>query len=455
MEQGTQHEKWSSRGGFIFAAVGAAIGLGNIWRFPYIAGQNGGGAFVLLYIALVIFLCLPIIASELALGRMGKQSPLGTMTLLVRRMKARPFWKVIGWLSLLIPFLGSTYYSVVAGWSLEYLSVSLSNGFSQYTSQGSPERFGEFMASPVRMVFWHSLYMLAVGYIVSKGIRSGLEKAVKIIMPALFLILFFLVIYAAVTADFSAALSFLFTPDFSKLNGDIFLMAMGQAFYSVAIGVGAMMVYGAYLPDNISIPRAALIIGAADTFVALLAGLAIFPFIFSYGLEVGEGPGLIFISLPVAFSQMPGGSFIAPLFFFLLSFAAFTTSLGMLEPVVSWLEEHKGFKRGRVTVYATFAAWFIGLGAAFSFNIWKDFTPLSFIDLLEGKTIFDLIDFIVANFMLPLNGLLIAVFAGWVLSRQVVRDELGLSDGLMMSYIRITTKVLAPIAVISIFIYSF
>ena len=454
MTQVKNHEKWSSRTAFIFAAIGAAVGLGNIWRFPFVAGQNGGGAFVLLYIALVVLLCMPIMASELALGRMGKQSPVGTLNLMIGKLKAHSFWRSIGWLSLLIPFLGSTYYSVVAGWSLEYLMTSLVQGFSDYTSEGSPAYFDAFLASPGRMVLWHSLYMVAVGLIVARGIRGGLEKAVKIIMPALFIILLFLVVYAALTAEFRQAVAFLFTPDFSKLNGEIFLMAMGQAFYSVAIGVGAMMVYGAYLPDNISIPRAAFIIGMSDTFVALLAGLAIFPFIFSYGLEAGDGPGLIFVSLPVAFGQMPGGQFIAPLFFFLLSFAAFSTSLGMMEPVVSWLEEHKGYRRGPMTALTAFCAWFIGLGAAFSFNIWKDFTPLSFLEIFEGKTIFDLIDFIVANFMLPLNGLLIALFVGWIVRRDMVRKELGLPEGAALTYLRFVTRVLGPVAILFIFYYS-
>jgi len=454
MPQVSVHESWSSRSAFLLAAVGAAVGLGNIWRFPYIAGQNGGGAFVLVYVGFVLLLGIPIIAGELAIGRRGRQSPVVTMCNLARQEGRSQAWQVIGWLSILVPLLGLTYYSVVAGWAIDYVFQAAAGSFKGFDGDSSGAFFGELLGSPVRMFFWHSIYIGLTIFVVARGVRKGLERSVKIMMPALFLILLFMVVYAMITADFQAGLKFLFAPDFSKLTVPIVLMALGQALFSLAVGVGALMTYGAYLPGNISLPWAAAVIGVVDTLVAILAGLAIFPLVLGYGLNPGEGPGLIFVTLPVAFGQMPGGAMVGCLFFVLLTFAALTSSIGMLEPVVSWLVEHKGFKRWVMALSAGLLAWFVGLAISLSFNLWGNIRPLGMFSFFAHKTIFDCVDFFVANIFLPLNAFLIAVFAGWMMSRQATLEELGLPDGGRYRYWRFILRFVAPVAFVLIFYSS-
>jgi len=259
MAQSSAHESWSSHSAFILAAVGAAVGLGNIWRFPFIAGQNGGGAFVLLYVGFVLLLGIPIITAELAMGRRGKQSPVVTMSRLAREANRSQGWQLIGWLSIVIPLMGLTYYSVVAAWAIDYIFQSAIGSFSGFDGSKSNAFFGELLASPWRMIFWHSVFIILTIFVVARGVRKGLERSVKIMMPALFLILLLMVGYAMFAADFKAGLDFLFTPDFSKLTLPIVLMALGQALFSLAVGVGAMITYGAYLPKNISLPWAGAI----------------------------------------------------------------------------------------------------------------------------------------------------------------------------------------------------
>jgi len=451
VQQASVHETWSSRSAFVLAAVGAAVGLGNIWRFPFIAGQNGGGAFVLVYVGFVLLLGIPIIIAELAMGRRGHQSPIVTMSNLARQENRSQGWQVIGWLSILIPLLGLTYYSVVAGWAVDYVFQSAMGSFRGFDGEASGEFFAALLASPWRMVFWHTVYIGLTVFVVARGIRKGLERAVKVMMPALFVILLLMVGYAMVVGDFQAGVNFLFNADFSKLTLPIILMALGQALFSMAVGVGAMITYGAYLHKNVSLPWAGAIIGIVDTLVAILAGLAIFPLVLGYGLDPGEGPGLIFVTLPVAFGQMPGGAIVGSLFFVLLTFAALTSSIGMLEPVVSWLEEHRGFKRPQMALLAGSLAWLVGLAIVLSFNLWGDFRPLGFISFFAEKTIFDVMDFFVANIFLPINALLIAVFAGWMISRKSTLDELALPDGLRYAYWRFIIRYIAPAAFVFIF----
>jgi len=454
MVQTSVHESWSSRSAFILAAVGAAVGLGNIWRFPFIAGQNGGGAFVLLYVGFVLLLGIPIITAELAMGRRGRQSPVTTMSNLAREASRSQGWQLIGWLSIVIPLLGLTYYSVVAAWAIDFIFQSAAGSFHGFDGSKSSAFFGELLASPWRMIFWHSVFIGLTVFVVARGVRKGLERSVKIMMPALFLILLLMVGYAMLAADFKAGVDFLFTPDFSKLTLPIVLMALGQALFSLAVGVGAMITYGAYLPKNISLPWAGAVIGIVDTLVAILAGLAIFPLVLGYGLDPAEGPGLIFVTLPVAFGQMPGGTIVGTLFFVLLTFAALSSSIGMLEPAVSWLVEHRGVKRPVMAVSAGFTAWLVGLAIALSFNIWGHFRPLGMFEFFAEKTIFDVMDFFVANIMLPLNALLIAVFAGWMMSRKSTLEELDWTDGPRYAYWRFILRFVAPVAFGIIFFSS-
>ncbi len=444
------HESWTSRFGFLFATIGTAVGLGNLWRFPYITGVNGGGAFVLVYIICILLLGIPLMMSELLLGRRGGQSGVNTMRKLARDENASPFWQVIGWMMVLIPLFGISYYSVVAGWGLAYVFESALGNFASIDGNNSSEIFDTLTADPLRMAFWHAAFMGITIFIVSRGVSEGIEKAAKIMMPALFIILIILVGYAAVAADFSAGFKFLFDFDLSKVTGEVVLMAMGQAFFSLAISVGVMMTYGAYLSKDVSIGNSVCVIAFADTCVALLAGLAIFPIVFASGLQPGEGPGLIFVTMPVAFGQMPAGIIFGTLFFILLCFAAITTGIGMLEPAVSWLLEKQELKRSTITIMLGGICWLVGLASVFSFNIWSDFRPLGFIDKFADKNFFDMLDFSIAHLFIPLGGLLIALFTGWVMARSSTLDELGLEDGFIYKLWRFLVRYIAPVAVLSI-----
>lgn len=447
-----RHETWTSRTAFLAAAVGAAVGLGNLWRFPYVAGENGGGAFILLYIGFVFLLGVPIMAAEMVIGRRGHNSAVTSMTRLVEGERLSPAWKAIGWLSLLIPFVGLSYYSVVAGWMIDYVWVALTRSFGAFTSESAGAMFAARTGDTARQVILHAAFIAVTVAIVSRGVNRGIEAAAKIMMPGLFILLVGLVIYNTAALGIGSAVTFLFTPDFSRLTTESVLMALGQAFFSIAIGVGVIMTYSAYLPRNISLPGSAALICGADTFVALLGGLAIFPIVFAYGLDAGAGPGLIFVTLPVAFGQMPGGQIVGAAFFLLLFCAAFTTAIGMLEPMVSWLEEKTSHNRPRMTVTAGVVAWAIGLPSVLSFNALADFHPLAWFNGLADKTSFDILDFLIANFLLPLNALLIALFVGWALSREASVDELGIGEGLRYRGWRAVVAVLGPVAIVGIMV---
>ncbi len=454
MQRVSGREGWSSRLAFLFAAVGSAVGLGNIWKFPYITGVNGGGAFVLVYLGCVILVVIPILFGELLIGRRGGQSPANSMAALARDEGRHPSWELLGWLGIFAAFLILTFYSVIAGWSLAYVFKTVRGAFEGIDAAGAGAIFDDLLADPVNLSLWHALFMGITVLVVGRGIQQGLERAVTIMLPSLFFILLVLVGYAAFAGEFRMGVDFLFATDFSKIDANVVLIAVGQAFFSVSVGIGALMTYGAYLPEHVSIPRMGCLIAAADTLVAVLAGLAIFPIVFAYGLEPGEGPGLIFVTLPIAFGQMPGGTFIGTLFFVLLAFAALTSSISLLEPLVSRLEERRGWKRGPVTAAGGCAAWVVGLGTVFSFNDWAGFAPLGGFPTFAGKTVFDLVDYLTLNIMLPLGGMLIAVFTGWLMTKSSTLDELGLKDGAVYQVWLFLVRFVSPVAVGLVFVLN-
>ncbi len=439
------HGEWSSRFAFILAATGSAVGLGNIWKFPYIAGQNGGGAFVLVYLICVALIGIPIMMAETMLGRRGRQSPINTMQSLAEEAKANPNWHFLGWLGVVAGFLILSYYSVIAGWAGAYVVKSVSGDFSGASAEVTSSLFGEFVASPLQLLFWHTLFMVSTMVVVARGVQGGLEKSVRFLMPALFVLLLIMVGYAMSTDAYGQGIAFLFAPDFSRLSTSGILTAMGQAFFTLSLGMGAIMVYGSYLPSHVSIARTSVIIAGADTLVALLAGIAIFPIVFANGLEPGSGPGLIFQTLPIAFGKMPGGAFFGMLFFILLVFAALSSSISLIEPAVAWLVENKGMSRRRACFWSGFVTWLLGLGTVFSFNLWADFT-------LFGNTFFDVLDYLTANIMLPLGGLLLAVFAGWIMKQRASKDELSDEGVLVYKVWRFLIRYVSPVAVAIIFL---
>lgn len=449
-----KHEAWSSRRTFLLAAIGSAIGLGNIWRFPYITGVNGGGAFVIIYCLCIVIVAIPLLMAELAIGRRGGQSAIRSMQRLTAESGRSKFWHCIGWLSVVTPTVGLMYYSVVAGWTLDYAIGAAMGTFSGIDARQSSEEFTAMSGNPVRMMLSQGFFVLLTVLIVVGGVRGGLERAVRYLMPGLALILVVLVAYAAVTADLSRALKFLFQPDFSKITASTVLMAVGQAFFSVNVAVGALITYGAYMPRDVSIPKVSAVIAFADTSAALMMGLVIFPLVFSYGLQPGEGPGLVFVTLPIAFGQMPFGGVFGTLFFLLMAIAALTSSIGMLEPSISRLEELSNVRRMPATVVMGICIWLFGLLALFSFNILAGFTPLDHFPLFEGKGIFDLFDFVTANVLIPSGGLLIALFAGWMMTRESIRVELGMESAFALWLWRSLVRFVAPLAILAIFAAS-
>lgn len=449
MAHGSAPATWSSRSTFLMATIGAAVGLGNLWRFPYIAGENGGGGFVLMYLGFVFLLGLPIVTAEMLMGRRGRGSAIATMARLVRDEKASRFWKSIGWLSVLVPVVGLSYYAVVAAWALDYFALATVDAFDGFDAASAEAAFAAQSGAPLRQALLHGLFMAMTVAVVARGVNSGIERVSRFLMPALFFVIVLLVVYGFFRGDFQGALEFLFRPDFSSITGRSVLIALGQALFSLAIGVGVMITYAAYMPPRFSLHRSALTICFGDTLVALLAGLAIFPIVFASGLDPAGGPGLIFITLPIAFGNMPLGGIIGPLFFTLLIFAAYTTALGMLEPVIAWLSERAGGGRARLTIVTGSLTWVLGLVSVFSFSLLAGFHPLGLFGI--EKTFFDLLDFGIANFLLPLNALLITLFAGWVLSRSVAYEELGESGQLWFRYWRFAVRYVAPVAIALVF----
>jgi len=452
MQSIKRHEAWSSPAAFLLAAIGAAVGLGNIWRFPYMAGENGGGAFVLVYLTAVVVIGVPLLMAEIMIGRRAGQSPINATRDLAEREGRSPGWQIIGWLAIIAALLGLMFFTVIAGWTLDYIVKAVSGTFAGIDAEGSQRNFDALLGDPLRLTIWHALFMAATIYVVARGIRGGLERAVMWIMPALFVLLVALVGYALVAADFGAGVRFLFAVDFSKINSDVVLMAVGQAFFSITVGVGSMMTYGAYMPRKASIPGAALTIAVADTGVAILAGIAIFSIVFAYGLEPAGGPGLIYVTLPIAFGHMPGGTFFGTLFFLFLAAAAFTSSISLLEPIVSWAEEHRGLRRAPMAVWVGGVTGVLALGTVLSFNVLSDFTPLDMFAAFRDMTLFDLVMYLVLNILLLVGGGLMAVFAGWMVAPTSSREELDLGDGPAYRCWRFLVRYVVPIAIAVVFL---
>ena len=418
-QQSAARGLWSSRWVFFLAATGSAVGLGNIWKFPYITGENGGGAFVLVYLGCILLIGIPLLMAEVMIGRRGRQNPDGAVARLAREAGVSPHWHTVGWLGGFTGFLILSFYVVVAGWALAYVPTTLSGSFTGADAAASAALFDALLADPLRLVLYGSAVLAVTMLIVGLGVRDGLERALRFMMPGLFLLLLGLVGYAAVAGDFARAVEFLFVPDFSALNAESMLLALGHAFFTLSLGCGAMMAYGSYLPKGVSIAKTSLLVALADTSVALLAGLAIFPLVFANGLEPGSGPGLIFVTLPIAFGQMPLGQLFGGLFFVMLVLAAVSSTISLSEPGIAWLNERFGISRAKAVLTTGAVLWLLSLASVFSFNHWADYQ-------LFGRTFFDTMDYLTANWLMPLGGLGTVLFTGWVLKEKVVREAVGI-----------------------------
>lgn len=444
------HGQWSSRLAFILAATGSAVGLGNIWKFPYITGEYGGGAFVLVYLACVVAIGLPVMIAEVLIGRRGRQSPINTMRCLAKEAGRSRVWSLLGWTGVLAGFLILSYYSVIAGWAMAYVFKAGSGVLQGLDGAAVGSVFSALVSDPVQLVFWHSLFMLMTGLVIARGVQSGLERAVRVLMPALFALLLVLLGYALTSGGVARGFDFLFSPDLSKLSTGAILTAMGHAFFTLSLGMGAIMMYGSYLPQDASIAKTSLVIAGLDTLVALLAGMVIFPIVFANGLEPGAGPGLIFQTLPIAFGQMPWGGFFGTLFFLLLVFAAWSSAISLIEPAVAWLVENHDMGRARATLLVALSTWFLGLASVLSFSDWAfDF---SFLGAQKENGIFDILDLLTSNFMLPLGGLAMALFATWVMRRADVVEELAMGDGAGFRGWYYLARYVTPVGLVFIFL---
>jgi NSS family neurotransmitter:Na+ symporter len=446
--------RWSSHLMFLAAAIGSAVGISNVWKFTYVAGENGGGAFVLVYLGAIALVALPALVAEFLLGRRGGASVVKSMENLAARDGIHPAWRYYGQMAALGAFIALSFYAVVAGWTLDYFIQALGNGFDGFNAEQSGAALGALMESPGRMMVSQSVFLGLAALTVAAGIRGGLERVLRWLTPALFLILFLLLIYAMIAGDFAAGARFLFLPDFSRLSGQTVLLAVGQAFFSLGIGLGVLFTIGAYMDQESSILRASIVVAVADGGVALLAGLAIFPIVFAHGLSPAEGPGLIFATLPIAFGQMPAGTVLGPMFFLLMAIAALTSAITILETVVATVLDYCDLSRGKVVLVVSLLLWLAGLGTVFSFSDLSEFYPLSFIPAFETRTIFSSLDYLVSNFMMPLGGVLVAVLAGWGLSREASRSELALQNRHVYSLWRLLVCYVVPVAIALVFVVN-
>ncbi len=426
---------WSKRWTFIMATTGAAVGLGNIWKFPYIAGENGGGAFVLMYLICILLLGIPIMLAEIMLGRKGRANPVHAMLNHIRQADASKAWSIVGIMGVLAGIMILMYYSVVAGWALEYVAQSVQGSYLDKEPEVIAAGFGQLAADPQRQLIWHSVFILMTSIIVGFGVTRGIGTAVDVLMPLLFVLLGGLVIYSARNGAFAEALQFMFNPDFSKLSGKAVLIAMGHAFFTLSLGMGTVMVYGSYMPASASIPSATLTVAILDTLIALVAGMTIFPLVFASNLVPGSGPGLLFETLPIAFSTMWAGPWVGAAFFLLVTIAALSSSISLIEPGISWLEK-MGVSRPLATIVLALICWGGGLACIY-----------------EGR-VFDSLDFVTSNIMLPLGGLLIAVFTGWVLGYTRARKEVQDIPVPLFNLWFVVVRFIAPAGVIVVFLNS-
>lgn len=445
---------WSSKFGFLMAAIGSAVGLGNIWRFPYLAGQNGGGIFVLVYVLATLLVALPVLIAELMLGRAGRAGPVAAMrALIVQNGSSRVWTGIIGWGAMVAAVLLLSYYSVIGGWTLKYTFSAILGLFTHIDQSHSAHLFQEMVNNPWVLMAYHGLFILLSMLIVVGGVEKGIEKSAVIMMPLLFLVLAILVIYAATTPGFARGWHFLFDFNVKNFSMRAFLAAIGQAFFALSVGIGAMMTYGSYLTKSADVMAVSLKIALADTLVAILAGLAIFPIVFTYALAPTEGPGLTFVTLPIAFGQMTGGIFFGTAFFVLLVLAALTSSISVLETFVAFLAHHFNMGRFVATVVSGFVVWLLGLLTVFSFNILSSFHPLEFLGITG--TFFNIIDFLVSNVFLLGVGLGIAVYAGWALTQQVVAGYLDVHERSIRFVLwRVCVRVIAPIGIVVAFVFE-
>ncbi|MFO8234799.1 MAG: sodium-dependent transporter [Bacteroidales bacterium] len=442
----SQRDSFGSKFGVIAAAAGSAVGLGNIWRFPYIAGENGGGAFIIIYLVFIMAIGIPVMLSEFTIGRSAQRNAFGSF----KKLAPNTYWYLIGLMGVVAAFMILAFYSTVAGWTLEYVYLSITNGFSGSSPEELKSLFEGFKASTLQPVIWQLVFMVLTAWIVIAGIKRGIEKYAKMLMPLLLALIIVLGVRSVTLPGAKEGLEFLFKPEFSKLSTNSILEALGQAFFSLSIGMGTLITYGSYINKRENLTNTAINVTAADTLIAILAGVAIFPAVFAFGIEPNAGPDLIFRTLPNIFQKIPGGFFFSILFFVLLAIAALTSSISVLEVVVAYFVEELGLVRKKATILAASAITVVGVLCTMSWGT------------LEGVNIgrfnvFEFFDFTASSVFLPLGGLLIVVFLGWYLGKDAIVKEIS-SNGLyktpLASLFVLILKFIAPIAIALVFLHG-
>lgn len=440
----TNRDSFGSKFGVIAATAGSAIGLGNIWRFPYVAGENGGAAFIILYLGFIVAIGVPVMLSEFTIGRSAQRNAFGSFRKLA---PGRP-WYLIGLMGVGAAFMILAFYTAVAGWTLEYIYQSVVNGFANKSPRQLSGMYDSFIGGTWRPLMWFFVFMALTAAIIMAGVQKGIEKYTKILMPVLLVLLLALVIRSVTLPGAEKGIAFLFQPDFSKITPSTVLEALGQAFFSLSIGMGTLITYGSYIQKKDNLGSTAFSVAFADTFIAIMAGIAIFPAVFAFNIEPGSGEGLVYITLPNIFQQMPGGYFFSLMFFILLGVAALTSTISVLEVIVAFFVEELKLKRKAATWLATSSVSVLGIMCVLSSSSMSDFTVFGF-------TVFGLMDFTSANILLPLGGLFIVLFVAWYLGRDKVKNELSNKETLKAGYIPLymfIIKFIAPLAIAFIFL---
>ena len=439
MAQEAHREHWGSRIGFILAAAGSAVGLGNIWRFPYITGKYGGAAFVLVYLALIFIVGFSVMLAEMAIGRKAQLNAVGSF----EKLRGGA-WPIVGWMGVVAGFMILSFYAVIGGWTIKYFIWSFTGLMGDAAAGKAGDVFGAFVTNTPQVIMYQAIFMLITIWVVYKGIGEGIEKYCKILMPALFIILLILIVRSVTLEGAGKGLEFYLKPDFSKLTGESFAAALGQAFFSLSLGMGCMITYGSYVDKQTGLPGSAIQVCVIDTAVAILAGLAIFPAVFAFGVDAGAGPGLTFVTLPSVFAKMAGGTIWSALFFLLLFIAALTSAISLLEVVAAYVID-KGWARPKAAVIMGLLIFALGVPSAMS---------LTGAPKIAGKDFLDAMDFLSSNVLLPLGGVFIALFVGWFWTadaRREVTNEGTHSFGMMEPWIWVC-RVIAPLGILYIFI---
>ena len=435
---------WVGKWTFVLAAAGSAVGLGNIWGFSYKVGEAGGSAFVLIYLGCILVVGLPIMMAEILIGRYSQHSPVSAMKKAALDSGKSSYWQTVGWTGLFSGVLILSFYSVLAGICINYIGISAIPN----TEISSFEQYALVTGSQERLFFWHSIFIGLNIAIIASGVIDGIERMVRLLMPMLFILMIVMLINAIINGDFIAGLAYLFTPDFSKVSSETFLSAMGQAFFSLSLGMGSIMCYGSYMRKSEDIFQTSLTVAGLDTLIAILAGLAIFPMIFAYGMEPQQGTGLVFKSLLTIFIEMPLGNFIGPAFFLLLSIAALSSAISLLEPSVAYFEENKIVSRTSAAFILGLIIWIAGIGSVLSLNDWES------VFFLGERNFMDSIIYLTFNILLPLGGMLVEIFAGWFFKTQLAMEELSSSHKNIFRTWRFFIKFISPVLVASVFVYQ-